>query len=59
MSEECDIFDPVHSDVCQDMTHPLSHYFIAASHKTYALLSLDLHFITNTQSVTESFVVVF
>ena len=34
LSEECDIFDPVHLDVCQDMTHPLSHYFIAASHRT-------------------------
>jgi len=47
LSEECDIFDPVHSDVCQDMTHPLSHYFIAASHKTFVFVTfhiIDLYF---------------
>ncbi|XP_072022051.1 inactive phospholipase C-like protein 1 [Amphiura filiformis] len=35
LSEECDIFDPHQRRVCQDMTQPLSHYFIAASHNTY------------------------
>ncbi|XP_077986792.1 inactive phospholipase C-like protein 2 [Glandiceps talaboti] len=35
MSEECDIFDPSHQTVCQDMVQPLSHYFVAASHNTY------------------------
>ncbi|XP_071495171.1 inactive phospholipase C-like protein 2 [Diadema antillarum] len=35
LSTECDIFDPQQRVVCQDMTQPLSHYFIAASHNTY------------------------
>ncbi|XP_055335508.1 inactive phospholipase C-like protein 2 [Paramacrobiotus metropolitanus] len=34
LSDECDIFDPVHRVVCQDMTQPLPHYFIASSHNT-------------------------
>jgi hypothetical protein len=37
MSEECDIFDPLHQKVCQNMRHPLTHYFISSSHNTYLL----------------------
>ena len=35
MSSECDIFEPEHQEVCQDMSQPLSHYFIASSYNTY------------------------
>uniref|UniRef100_A0A8C4SDT1 Phosphoinositide phospholipase C n=1 Tax=Erpetoichthys calabaricus TaxID=27687 RepID=A0A8C4SDT1_ERPCA len=34
-SEEGQIFNPAHSRVCQEMMHPLSHYFISSSHNTY------------------------
>ncbi|XP_069694036.1 inactive phospholipase C-like protein 2 isoform X2 [Periplaneta americana] len=37
MSEECDIFEPLHKEVCQNMRHPLTHYFISSSHNTYLL----------------------
>ncbi|XP_030065065.1 inactive phospholipase C-like protein 1 [Microcaecilia unicolor] len=37
LSEECDIFDPEHKTVNQDMTQPLSHYCINASHNTYLI----------------------
>ncbi|PRD31357.1 UNVERIFIED_CONTAM: Plcl2 [Trichonephila clavipes] len=37
LSESCDIFDPHHLTVCQDMTHPFPHYFISTSHNTYLL----------------------
>ena len=37
LSEECDIFEPLHKEVCQNMRHPLTHYFISSSHNTYLL----------------------
>ncbi|KAF2358784.1 Phosphatidylinositol-specific phospholipase C X domain, partial [Trinorchestia longiramus] len=37
LSEDCDIFDPRHRTVSQDMTLPLTHYFISSSHNTYLL----------------------
>ncbi|XP_074915821.1 inactive phospholipase C-like protein 2 [Chelonoidis abingdonii] len=32
LSPDCSIFDPQHRRVCQDMTQPLSHYFISSAH---------------------------
>ncbi|KAL8198478.1 UNVERIFIED_CONTAM: 1-phosphatidylinositol 4,5-bisphosphate phosphodiesterase eta-2 [Gekko kuhli] len=32
-----DIFNPEHHQVNQDMTHPLSHYFVTSSHNTYLM----------------------
>ncbi|KAL9970552.1 hypothetical protein ACROYT_G022950 [Oculina patagonica] len=37
LGPEGDIFNPEHSKVNQDMTRPLSHYFVASSHNTYLL----------------------
>jgi hypothetical protein len=37
LSEECDIFEPLHRTVYQNMRHPLTHYFISTSHNTYLL----------------------
>ncbi|CAM5178466.1 unnamed protein product [Eretmochelys imbricata] len=32
LSPDCSIFDPQHLRVCQDMTQPLSHYYISSAH---------------------------
>ncbi|CAL8076487.1 unnamed protein product [Calicophoron daubneyi] len=37
LSQECDIFNPMHLQVCQDMSQPITHYYLAASHKTFLL----------------------
>uniref|UniRef100_A0A8C3T3A2 Phosphoinositide phospholipase C n=1 Tax=Chelydra serpentina TaxID=8475 RepID=A0A8C3T3A2_CHESE len=34
-SSACDIFNPLHSEVYQDMDQPLCNYYIASSHNTY------------------------
>uniref|UniRef100_A0A8D3AAR4 Phosphoinositide phospholipase C n=1 Tax=Scophthalmus maximus TaxID=52904 RepID=A0A8D3AAR4_SCOMX len=34
-SPACDIFNPLHHKVNQDMEQPLSNYFVASSHNTY------------------------
>ncbi|KAG7500681.1 inactive phospholipase C 2 [Solea senegalensis] len=36
-SAECRLFDREHDIVCQDMSQPLSHYFINSSHNTYLI----------------------
>ncbi len=42
MAIDFDIFNRSHRLVCQDMSQPLPHYFIASSHNTYELLLLYL-----------------
>lgn len=37
LSPECDLFNPKHRSVCQEMDQPLNHYFIASSYNTSAL----------------------
>jgi phosphatidylinositol phospholipase C eta len=34
-SPACDVFNPLHHEVHQDMDQPLCNYYIASSHNTY------------------------
>uniref|UniRef100_K7G9N0 Phosphoinositide phospholipase C n=1 Tax=Pelodiscus sinensis TaxID=13735 RepID=K7G9N0_PELSI len=40
LSPDCSIFDPQHRRVCQDMTQPLSHYYISSAHRYVAALRM-------------------
>ena len=43
LSSECDIFNSINRHVCQEMDHPLNHYFIASSHNTYVSEPSRIH----------------
>nr|XP_043875058.1 inactive phospholipase C-like protein 1 [Solea senegalensis] len=36
-SPECQLLDPEHQGVCQDMNLPLSHYYVSTSYRSYLL----------------------
>jgi hypothetical protein len=42
-SADNEAWDPVKDSVYQDMDLPLSHYWIATSHNTYAAVLIDLN----------------
>ena len=49
------IFNEMHYAVIQDMDHPLTHYWIASSHNTYA----STHMIETTQSLCSHYIIDF
>lgn len=38
LSEDCDIMNPLQKSICQDMSQPITHYFISTSHNTYVIM---------------------